>query len=212
MKIKWFGQSCFLLTSSKGVKIMTDPFDNNIGYELPDESADIVTTSHEHFDHSNVSIVKGAFTHINAPGHWKVRGIDILGVETFHDSTNGSQRGKNTLFRFSIDDLVVCHCGDLGHVLSDEQVSKIGKVDVLIIPIGSVYTIDCHDAVKVIKLLKPKIVIPMHYKTPSLKFNLDGVAHFLELVGASKKLGSQELEVSKSNLDDFAGVIVLDYS
>ena len=122
MKIKWFGHSCFLITSENGLKILTDPYQNMLGYRLPEIEADIVTTSHDHRDHNNIGAVKGSFIHIHEPGRFLKNGIAIKGVETFHDKVAGSKKGKNIIFNFTIDDINVCHCGDLGHLLSPRQI------------------------------------------------------------------------------------------
>lgn len=211
MKIKWLGHSCFLLTSNKGTTVLTDPFDNSVGYPMPDVEADIVTTSHQHFDHNNVGIVKGDFVHIGKPGKVMERGIEIHGISTFHDESNGSQRGQNIVFVFNIDEVRVCHCGDLGHVPDDKQLKEIGKVDVLLVPVGGVYTVNYLGASEVVKLLKPPIVIPMHYETEALKFSLDKVDAFLKKAGDGRITGKQEVEIEKDRLDGLAGIMVLQY-
>ena len=122
MKIKWFGQSCFLITAENGKKILTDPFKNMLGYKLPEIEADIVSTSHNHSDHNNISAVKSSFIRINELGAFTKNDIAIKGVETFHDNASGAKKGKNTVYNFTIDGIHVCHLGDLGHVLSSNQI------------------------------------------------------------------------------------------
>src|SRR5690554_2277719 len=117
MKIKWLGHACFLLTSSEGTIILTDPFNEEVGYRPPAIRADVVTTSHDHFDHNYIEVVKGDFVHIDAAGRFTEKGIEITGIETFHDDANGAKRGKNVIYKFDIDGIKVCHCGDLGHLL-----------------------------------------------------------------------------------------------
>lgn len=164
MNIKWLGHACFKLTSEKGTVIVTDPFDESVGYPMPNVKADIVTSSHSHFDHNYFKAVKGNFDIVDTVGEHNIKGINIKGVNTFHDDEHGAKRGKNIVFVFDIDGIRVCHMGDLGHVLTEKQVEEIGPVDVLLIPVGGYYTIDAKQAVEVMNQLKPKITIPMHYK------------------------------------------------
>jgi len=211
MKIKWLGHSCFLFTSNSGIRIITDPFDDTVGYRLPEEKADIVLTSHDHFDHNYIEAVKGSFVHVNKPGSTTVKGIPVTGVSTYHDEKNGSKRGKNIVFKLDIDGVKVCHCGDLGHILTEEQVREIGDVDVLLVPVGGTFTVDAAGAMQVVKQLKPAVTIPMHFKTEDLSFNIDGVEKFLELAGGGQRVERQEIELNAQALSDYLGVIVLDY-
>lgn len=211
MKIKWLGHSCFLITSSEGVKIITDPFDDQVGYEVPSEEADIVTTSHDHFDHNNIKAVKGNFVHIKEPGTYSEKGINIRGVATYHDEVGGRKRGRNVIFKFNVDGIEVCHCGDLGHVLTPEQVQEIGKVDVLLIPVGGTYTVDASKASEVVKLIKPAVTIPMHFKTDDIDFPIDGVDKFTAAMGYGERAGKQEIEITKENIGSMPHVLILEY-
>ncbi|HOQ00642.1 MAG TPA: MBL fold metallo-hydrolase [Acetivibrio clariflavus] len=211
MKIKWFGHSCFLITSDKGVKIVTDPFDDTVGYKIPEIETDIVSTSHDHYDHNNVNIFGGSPVLVKGTGKINIKGIDITGVKTFHDEEGGRKRGLNTVFKFKVDELDVCHLGDLGHVLTDAQLKELGKVDILLIPVGGTFTIDHIAAVEVMNSLKPQVTIPMHYKTEDLTFPLLGVEEFLGLVGDYKKIDGCEIEINKDNIGDLPKVVVLNY-
>lgn len=211
MKIKWFGHSCFLISSDKGIKIVTDPYDDTVGYKLPDTEADIVSTSHDHFDHNYVKIIKGTPVLVKGAGKHNVKDIEVTGVDTFHDENNGKKRGTNTVFKFRVDGLNVCHLGDLGHALSPEQVKEIGDVDILMIPVGGVFTIDHMGALQVMETLKPAVTIPMHYKTEDLKFDIAGVDKFLEGAGEHKKIDGTEFEINEKNIGDYPKVVVLDY-
>lgn len=211
MKIKWLGHSCFLITSKGGVRILTDPFDEQVGYELPAVEADIVTSSHDHFDHNHFGVVKGNFKRIDKPGKHSEQGVEIYGVKTCHDESGGSKRGQNIIFKYNIDGLRLCHCGDLGHVLSPEQVKEIGEVDVLLIPVGGTFTVDAAGAFEVVKQLKPAVTIPMHFKTPDTEFTIDGVDKFFAVAGGGEKMDSQEIEIDKDSLGSFPKVLVLDY-
>ncbi|MCR4435319.1 MAG: MBL fold metallo-hydrolase [Clostridiales bacterium] len=211
MKIKWFGHSCFLLTSEAGVKVLTDPFDNKVGYAVPRVETDIVTISHGHFDHNNKSMAKGKFTCFDSPGKYFEKGLEIQGIPTLHDNEGGTKRGKNIVFKFAIDGIRVCHCGDLGHIPTREQVEELKGVDVLLIPVGGVFTIDYKDAYETVKLLKPVITVPMHFKTQQVTFELDTVDRFLDLAGQPVRTGSTELELKKEDLGKTSGVVLLNY-
>ena len=213
MKIKWFGQSCFMITSKSGMKVLTDPYNKMLGYKLLKMEADIVSTSHNHSDHNNINVVKGRFVHINESGDFSKYGIEIKGVQTFHDKTSGSKRGKNTVYNFNIDDINICHCGDLGHVLNFNQIEEIGNVDILLLPVGGLATINAFDAVQVMKQLNPTIVIPMHYRTKALGLMghiFDKVDKFISASGLKVK-EYEELEVNKANIEDYSGIVVLKY-
>lgn len=127
MKIKWFGQSCFMITSESGTKVVTDPYVNMLGYKLPEIQANIVTISHNHKDHNNINAVKGSLELIQGAGNFAADGIKIKGVEPFHDKVSGAKRGKNTIYTFAIDGINVCHCGDLGHLLTSNQIEELRK-------------------------------------------------------------------------------------
>ncbi len=210
MKIKWFGHSCFLITSDNGTRILTDPFDEQVGYPLPNTEADIVTVSHNHFDHDNIGIVKGNFKYIKDTGNFEQGNIEIRGVSTFHDELCGAKRGKNIVFIYSIDGMTICHLGDLGHTLSQEQIKEIGKVEVLLVPIGGVYTIDGDTAIEVIKSINPRVSIPMHYKTEHLLFDLAEDKEFLEKMDG-KKYSGNELTITADSISEYPEVLTLNY-
>lgn len=162
----WHGHACF---DPQGVRvtIVTDPF-TGIGIPEPRAEADIVLCSHSHRDHSNIEPVlgKGGEVLEGFVGLRKVKGVPVKGVRTFHDDVAGSKRGKNSVYTFSLDGIRFCHLGDLGHDLSPAAVEEIGRVDVLFVPVGGYYTIEPETATEVCEKLKPKIIIPMHYRMP----------------------------------------------
>lgn len=212
MKIKWLGHSCFKITSKNGIRILTDPFDDNVGYRLPSVEADIVTLSHGHYDHNFTDCVKGNFETVTKVGNFYVKDIPITGVHTYHDEVQGNKRGSNIVYIFEIDGMRVCHLGDLGHILSPAQIEMIGRPDVLLIPVGGIYTIGPDEAFQVVNQLKPKVIIPMHFKTPALKFNLEGAEKFLDKMKDVEKLSSQVVEIDKEKLNQIDGkVYVLKY-
>ena len=197
MKIKWLGHASFLLTSDKGTKIITDPYTvgSGLSYGEIKESADIVTVSHEHGDHNNASTVGGKPTIVKGAVSQDIKGIKINGFPVFHDESKGKERGTDTIYTFAIDKLKVCHLGDLGHLLSEQQAKDIGPVDVLFIPVGGFYTIDAANATKVCDQLKPKVIIPMHFKTPKCGYPIAGVDEFLKGKKSVKKETGSEIEI-----------------
>ena len=211
MKIQWLGHSCFLLTAQDETRVLNDPFNPEIGYPAPAVAADIVTTSHQHDDHNYTKVVRGKFMVINSAGKHTIKGIEILGVPTFHDEAGGSKRGKNLVFRVTIDGISVVHCGDLGHPLNAEQAKALGAVDVLLVPVGGFYTIDPAAAQQVMEQLQPRLTVPMHFKTPVLNFPIQPVEPFLALVGGGKWAGSMTIEVNRASLAEDPQVVVLDY-
>ena len=178
MDINWLGHSCFRIKGNQAV-IITDPFPPDLGYTLGKQTAGIVTVSHDHPSHSYVDDIGGEPRIIRGPGEYEISGVLIIGIATFHDSVQGNTRGKNTVYLMEIDGISICHLGDLGHVLSSEQVEEIGDIDVLLLPVGGGSTINAAMAAEVISQIEPKDVIPMHYKTPALKRELDPVDDFL---------------------------------
>ena len=211
MKITYLGHAAFYITSADGVKIITDPykpgcFDGGIRYEAISEPADIVTISHDHDDHNETNI-KGSPEFVRDPREQEIKGIMIRGLEVFHDTSEGKDRGKNVIYSMMIDDLNVVHCGDLGHALSAEEVEKIGKVDVLLLPVGGHFTIDGATADTVVQALKPKVVIPMHFKTDKCGFPIAPVDEYIGSRDVQRVEG--EFEISKETLPESTSIIVL---
>jgi len=186
-KIYWAGQSCFQISLSNSkdnsAEVVIDPY-SDIGLKLPRLSADIVMVTHDHPDHNNIGAVAGSPFVIQGPGEYEIKEVFIRGIPSFHDDKEGKERGSNTIYIFESENMKFCHLGDLGQSqLSDEQMEKIDSVDVLMIPIGGVYTISANAAQKIISQIEPKIVIPMHYKIPGLKVELDELSKFLKIMG-----------------------------
>ena len=209
MKIKWLGHASFLITSDSGVRIITDPYEPNdkLLYGTINESADIATVSHDHSDHGNVAAVKGAPQVVK--GDAEIKGIKFKGIATFHDSSGGKERGSNTIFCFEVDGVKVCHLGDLGHELTAEQVSAMGAVDVLLSPVGGFYTIDATVAGRVAEQLKPKVVIPMHFKNSKCDFPIAGVEEFLRGKKDISQPDASEVEFRAGEMPPTTQIIVL---
>jgi L-ascorbate metabolism protein UlaG (beta-lactamase superfamily) len=208
--IIWLGHSCFRIKGSQAA-IITDPFPPDLGYSLGKPAANIVTISHQHPSHSYIQGISGEPKILKGPGEYEISGILIIGVATFHDAEGGIKRGKNTVYLMEVDGISVCHLGDLGHALTSEQVEEIGDVDVLLLPVGGVSTIDAPMAAEVIRQLEPKAVIPMHYKTPVISRELDPVEKFLKEMGIEQIDPSPKLTVSRTNLPASTQVFLLSY-
>ncbi len=211
MKIRWLGHASFLITSDTGIRIITDPYATGGGIKYGEitESADIVTTSHDHSDHNNVAAVRGKPEVVRGTGITKVRRIEFKGIASHHDEAGGRQRGNNTISCFGVDGLRVCHLGDLGHQLSDKQVAELGSVDILLIPVGGYYTIDAKVATQVCNQLKPRAIIPMHFKTDKCGFPIAGVGEFLKGKDNVNSLDTSEVEFKQGELPSTTQIVVL---
>ena len=218
MDIYWGGQALFKL-KGKYASVIIDPFDPTYtGLKLPkDLTANLVLLSHEHEDHGNSDVVTAPDGKkpmvFKEPGEYEVSGVVVSAINSFHDNTNGSERGKNLIFHIMIDGLNILHLGDLGQSeLTEEQLSQIGQVDILLVPVGSVYTINSKAASNIVSQLEPKIIIPMHYKIEDLKFELEGVEGFLKEMGAEGVVALPKLSVTKDKLPEEPQVVLLSKS
>jgi len=208
MDITYLGHSSFKL-KGKEASVITDPYSNETGLKYPKVEADIVTISHEHTDHNNFKAVGGEPKIINGAGEYEIGGVSIFGVPSYHDEKGGEERGRNTIYVINVDGVNVCHLGDLGHKLTAEELEEIGTVDVLLIPVGGVFTIDAAGAVEVVSQLEPSIVIPMHYKTEGLKYELGPVEDFLKEIG-TEPLKDSKLTVTPATLPEAMQVVLLE--
>jgi len=211
MKVKWLGHASFLITSDGGTRIITDPYTPGgfgLNYGEIKESADIVTVSHERFDHNNVAAVGGNPEVVK--GDAAAKGMKFKGIPTYHDASEGKERGNNTIICFEVDGVRVCHLGDLGHQLSEQQIAEIGKVDILLIPVGGNFTIDAKVATEVCGKLAPKVIIPMHYQNERFSsFPVAGVEDFLQGKTNVSRLDTSEVEFKAGELPAATQIIVL---
>ncbi|MGD8240747.1 MAG: MBL fold metallo-hydrolase [Armatimonadota bacterium] len=184
IRITWFGHA-FFLVESKETRVAMDPVNESVGYPIPDVSADVLLVTHGHGDHNNVAAVKGGPTVVSGTGPHEAAGISFKGIATKHfDDPANARRGDNTIFVWQQSGITLAHCGDLGHPLTDAQVAEIGDVDVLMIPVGGHFTIDAQEARRVVHQLKPKVILPMHYRTEATSSRLPivGVDDFVGLM------------------------------
>jgi len=217
MKIKWYGHAAFLITSDQGVKVIMDPYESGayggqLTYGKIQDHADIVLTSHDHADHNDVKSLPGSPEVVKGSGSKTVKGISIKGVPTYHDPSKGSERGANVIFSFVVDDIRVCHLGDLGHVLSDQEVAEIGPVDLLMIPVGGYYTIGPKEATRVAEQIRPKVLIPMHFKTPKCGFPIAPADDFLKGKSNVKRMKANETAFNKGALPKQMEIVLLEHA
>ncbi|MBI3282922.1 MBL fold metallo-hydrolase [Candidatus Curtissbacteria bacterium] len=213
----WFhGQAC-VRVKGRTATVVFDPFDPSFTGLAPLKIAgDIVCVSHQHQDHNNASAVvpteegKTPFV-ISGPGEYEISGVNIVGIPSFHDDKEGAERGRNTIYHVTVDDVNFVHLGDLGQKkLTQEQVSELSTCDVLFIPVGSVYTISGKEAPDIIAQIEPSIIIPIHFKLPGLKFGLDDVSVFLATLGKEKLAPQQKFSISRERLPEEPEVVLLE--
>ena len=203
MNIIWYGQSCFKI-QSKDIVLITDPFDKKIGLRPPFGSADIVTISHDHYDHNNFQVIKNNPFVIDSAGEYEIKKVTIKGIDSCHDNQEGKERGQNVIYKIEMEGINICHLGDFGQdTLINGQLEKIGQVDILFIPVGGVSTIDWKSASAIISQIEPRIIIPMHYKISGVKgelLKLDTVNKFCEERGVSSKEAVNKFSIKKKDL------------
>lgn len=203
MDIIYLGHSAFKISGKNGT-VVTDPFDPEmVGLKFPSVKADLVTISHDHKDHNRSDLVEGSRKVISGPGEYEVGGISIIGIGSYHDDKKGVERGKNTMYVIEMDSLRIAHLGDLGHKLTEEAVNKLGDIDILMVPVGGVFTIDAAGAVDVTRAIEPNIIIPMHYKMDGMNDSFTGLSpvdDFVKAIGTNKEELSQ-LKISQAGVN-----------
>jgi L-ascorbate metabolism protein UlaG (beta-lactamase superfamily) len=210
LDITWLGHSCFRIKGKEAV-VITDPCHPNSGYQLGKLRADIVTISHSHPGHSYIESVENEFREIRGPGEYELKGVFITGIATFHDQNQGNERGKNTIYLVEIDGVTLCHLGDIGHVPSSEIKQELSDIGVLFLPVGGVSTIDSSMAGDLVRDLAPRVVIPMHYKTPALTRELEPLDKFLKKMGMKEIASQPKFSVNRSTLPLSTQVVILNY-
>lgn len=214
MKIRWLGHSSFLITAKAGTRLVTDPYSDGIGYGLPSVTAELVTVSHDHFDHNNKGAVMGAPVVFSDVGAFDRNGVRIQGIASYHDEVAGAKRGANVIYKIEVDNVKICHLGDVGQLPTDEQIEAISDVDVLLVPVGGTYTVDAFGASTWALSLAPKIIIPMHFKTADLDVDVCGVEHFISEMKdvETVHLGADTLPITEALLSGMTEpkIIVLD--
>jgi len=219
MIIQWYGQACFKIMSrwtpagslgTEEVVFAIDPFDKKIGLRPPSGRADVALVTHDHYDHNNVDALSGEPFVISGPGEYDIKGAFVRGIEAFHDSQEGKERGKVTIFIILMEGLRICHLGDFGQEeLTQVQLDAIGDIDILMIPTGGVYTIDAENAQKIVDQIEPSIIIPMHYGIPGLSVKLNKVDEFLKVRGVKSPEILPRLTIRKKDVNSEETKVVL---
>lgn len=200
MVITWYGQACFKIQSGSTI-VIVDPFDKSIGLTPPKIEANIVLVTHDHPDHNNIETIKGEPFVIDSPGEYEYQGVSVQGISSFHDSNDGEDRGLNTIYILKMEGIRIVHLGDLGQkTLTEKQLETLGAVDILMVPVGGVYTIEAPQALEITNQIEPKIVIPMHYKVKGLKTELADVSAFLKEIGQPDNKPEEKLTIKKNLL------------
>src|SRR5436305_7896406 len=208
MDVTWLGQSCFRLRG-KNAAVVTDPFPPSLGLRLPRQEAEVVTVSHEHDNHSYTQAVRDGAYVVHGPGEYEVAGVSVIGFSTFHDAEKGAKHGRNTIYLIEIDDVRVCHLGDLGHKLEDTDSEAVASPDVLLVPVGGRSVINGAQAAEVVRQLEPRYVVPMHYAIPGLKLELDPIDRFLKEMGVAASEPQPKLSVQRSSVSEYETKVVV---
>lgn len=210
MDVTWLGHGCFRLRG-KNASVVTDPYPPSLGPRLPKLEAELVTISHEHENHSHAQAVSGKPYVVKGPGEYEVAGVTVLGWPTFHDRSQGSDLGRNTVYLIELDDVRVCHLGDLGHKLRDPDLEILGRIDILLVPVGGGKSLDATAAAEVVRQLEARYVVPMHYALPAIKKELEPVERFLKEMGVQAAEPLTRLSVqASSSADPETRVVVLE--
>jgi L-ascorbate metabolism protein UlaG (beta-lactamase superfamily) len=215
MIIQFYGHSCFKITTKpagrgkEDVNIFLDPFDKSVGLRPPQGQADLVLVSHDHPDHNNVSALKGEPRVIDIPGEYSAKGVNIIGINSYHDDKKGSEKGLNTIYVLETEDMRICHMGDLGSDLTEKQYEAINGIDILMIPVGGKYTLDGELAAKIVRKIEPKIVIPMHFKTKGSEIDIEDEAKFCEEMGNCPKERLPKINLKKKDLEEKSMEVII---
>ena len=208
MDVTWLGHGCFRLRG-RGAAVVTDPYPPAIGLRLSRMDAEVVTVSHDHDNHSYTQVVRDGAYEINGPGEYEIAGVSVIGIPTFHDAEKGKKEGRNTVYLIEIDDVRICHLGDLGHKLDDAEAESVSTPDVLLVPVGGHTTMNAPQAAEVVRQLEPRYVVPMHYAIPGLKVQLDTIDRFLKEMGVTASEAQPKLSVQKSSVTEYETKVVV---
>lgn len=214
MIIDWLGHSCFKVTLKSGTRILFDPYDDTVGYEQQETEVDIVVISHAHFDHNDLSCVKGDYTVVDKEGVHQFGDLTIEGFKTWHDHSNGEHRGENLVFLLSVNGITLCHMGDIGSIPDDDVLDKLKGTEILLIPVGGRYTIDANEALAICEKVSPNVIIPMHFKTTVSSLDIAPLHDFLDAAGGEYDVshpGKCYLKIDKASLKKRTRIVVMEY-
>jgi L-ascorbate metabolism protein UlaG (beta-lactamase superfamily) len=208
LDVTWLGHGCFRLRG-RAAAVVTDPYPPAVGLKLARMDAEVVTVSHEHDNHNFTQVVRDGAYEIRGPGEYEVAGVSVIGIPTYHDAEKGAKHGRNTVYLIEIDDVRVCHLGDLGHKLEDAEAEAVTTPDVLLVPVGGASAMNGAQAAEVVRQLEPRYVIPMHYAIPGLKLKLDPIDRFLKEMGVTVSEAQPKLAVQKSSVTEYETKVVV---
>ena len=208
MEITWYGRACFRLRG-RDATVITDPCPPSTGFVAGRHDVELLTISHDHADHSYTRSINAAMT-LTRPGEYEVRELLVTGVGSYHDGSGGRERGRNTIFSIEVDGVHICHLGDLGHLLTEEQLSDLRHVDVLLVPVGGRWTITPTEAAEVVTQLGAKLVIPMHFATDGASTDLLGPDEFLREMAVTEPIRQPKAVVTPSSVPDETQVVLLE--
>lgn len=217
MKIKWFGHSAFNLTTRDGVSITVDPyrsgaFDGAVAYSPIVQRTDLVLISHDHPDHNDPTMLDGRPTRIDTEGCHTVKDIRVTALPVYHDEAAGKERGRNLIFIVEAEGLRTVHLGDLGHLLAGNEIERIGRTDVLMLPVGGTFTITAQQATQVMNAIKPVITLPMHYRTGKMSLPLAPIEEFTRGKTNLRKVDGCEIDVAADRLPKSPEIILLEFA
>jgi L-ascorbate metabolism protein UlaG (beta-lactamase superfamily) len=215
MNVRYLGHAAFELVSENGTRLVFDPYESGayggaLKYGPIGGEFDIAVVSHDHADHCDEGVTKGAGNVVDCPGTFDVAGVRVTAEPTYHDESKGSERGANLVSVVELDGMRIAHLGDLGHSLSEEELKTVKGVDVLFIPVGGHFTIDAETAAKMVASIGPKVVIPMHFKTDKVDFPISPVERFTGLMENVEVAGASEITITKAEIPDITKVVVLE--
>ncbi len=207
-EFKWFGHNCFRIRAREAT-VLTDPVDRTTGYVMPKQTADVVTISHDHPGHVNFGAVKPTYATVQGPGEYEIHDVFITGIRTYHDDARGAERGYNTVYLIELEGMVICHLGDLGHSLTEEQAEAMSHVDVLLVPAGGGPVLDPAKAAEIVGQLEPKLVIPMQYATAQGDKSLGGLEPFCKELGKEPPVAEEKLVLRQTDLGETLRLVAL---
>ncbi len=211
VRVSWLGHAMFLLEDGAGNRLVTDPYGEGVGYDLPSIEAGIVLVSHDHFDHGNVGLVRGNPVVVREAGEHEIKGLRITGFSTFHDASGGGERGGNVVFRWEMQGLTFVHLGDLGHALDSALVSALKGADVLFVPVGGTFTIDDAQAAALVEELAPRLAVPMHYRNSGCSFPILTEEPFTSRFERVQRVGKSPVYLAPGELPEPTLVLVMDF-
>jgi len=206
-EFRWFGHNCFRIRAKEAI-VMTDPVGRVTGYSLPKQTVDLVTISHDHPGHANLDAIRPEFALLRGPGEYEVHDVFVTGIRTYHDAQQGAEQGYNTVYLIELEGMVICHLGDIGHALTEEQAESMSNVDVLLIPVGAT-VLDPSVAAEIVTQLAPKVVIPMQYATEQGDRQLGGLEPFCKELGIEPPVSEEKLILRQSDLGETLRLVAL---